>query len=125
MVRNPDPNRLKYRANAHLSRERHANLCKFDPYTSTDDFFTIRGDYDSENEQFFVFRDKSPVKPCHMRATLKAILRQLRLNASLYDTHSFRAGRATDLQNFGYDIEEIKKLGRWRSNAIYQYLKQI
>lgn len=38
-------------------------------------------------------------------------------------THSFRAGIPTMLAAAGHDDEEIKKVGRWSSNAMESYLK--
>lgn len=45
------------------------------------------------------------------------------LNKDLYDTHSFRSGCATDLSKMGIPVEDIKKIGRWRSNSVYEYFK--
>ena len=66
---------------------------------------------------------KPPVRPAHVRSILRRILKTINLNYRLYDTHSFRMGRATDLRKAGFSIEDIKELGRWRSNAVYKYLK--
>ena len=86
-------------------------------------FLFIRGGYIDEMEQFFVFSDKSPVKPCHLRTTLRSLLERINLNSILYDVHSFRNGRACDLEKFRYSLDKIKAMGRWRSNAVFKYLK--
>ena len=83
----------------------------------------IRGDYVEDDEQFFIFSDGNPVQPCHLRNMLRLLLNRLGLNSTLYDVHSFRAGRTVDLYKLGYSIEKIKVMGRWRSNAVYKYLK--
>ena len=96
----------------------------FNPYKITDEFLTIRGGYEHDNEPLYIFRDGTPVSTRNFRKLLKILLKSLNLDPSLYDTHSFRIGRATDLKKHGYSIEEIKALGRWKSNSVYKYLKQ-
>ena len=76
-----------------------------------------------ESEQFLIFRDGSEVRPHHLRDVLRVSLDNLNLDSKLYDTHSFRIGRATDLFNWGHSIDLIKHLGRWKSNAVYKYLR--
>ena len=63
------------------------------------------------------------MQPKHVRWTLKRLLRRLKLNDKLYNTHSFRIGRATDLKKTGTPVDDIKMLGRWRSNAVFKYIK--
>ena len=96
------------------------SICPFEVISF---YLEARGNYLSMQEPLFIFQDKSPVLPSHVRRILRSLLRKLNLNPKLYDTHSFRIGRATDLAKHGTDVEEIKRLGRWRSNAVYKYLK--
>ena len=86
-------------------------------------FLQIRGTYSDQKEPFFVFADKSPVKPQHMRNCLKMILKQSGFDATLYGVHSMRAGRAVDLLKLGLSVETMKKIGRWKSNAVFRYLR--
>ena len=95
----------------------------FCPFNLTRKFMSMRGNFSSDNEPFFIFRDKSPVKPCNVRTILKQSLEHLNLDQDLYDCHSLRIGRATDLLKLQYSLEEIKFCGRWRSNAVYKYLR--
>ena len=95
----------------------------FCPIRQIDNYMRIRGQYIEDSEEFFVFADKSPVCPHHVRNTLRSLLDRLQLDSMLYDVHSFRIGRTCDLEKFGYSIEKIKILGRWKSNAVYKYLK--
>ena len=74
-------------------------------------------------EPFFVFADRSPVLPNHMRGLLKLILTEANIDANNYSTHSFRAGRSCDLLEMGLSVETIKKLGCWKSNAVFTYLR--
>ena len=102
------------------NRTRTQNFC---PFEITKEYALNRGGYIQDSDQFFVFSDNSPVKPSHVRKVLKTSLKNLGLNHKLYDTHSFRIGRATDLTKMGYSIEKVKRLGRWRSNVVYKYIR--
>ena len=62
------------------------------------------------NEQFFIFSDRSPVKPNHMQNTLKNMLKIARFDPTVYSTHSFRIGRSCDLLQMGFSVETIKSL---------------
>ena len=86
-------------------------------------YVTIRGTYKANNEEFFVFADRSPVKPQQLRIMLRTLLDRLNLDSSLYDVHSLRSGRTCDLAKYGYSVDQIKAMGRWKSNAVYRYLK--
>ena len=84
----------------------------------------MRGGYDDYNEPFFIFRGKIPVLPQHARKVLKLCLRRVGLDEKLYDFHSLRAGCCVDLiKHYHYSIKEVKHIGRWKSNAIYRYIK--
>ena len=64
-----------------------------------------------------------PVTPEQVHKTLKLLLCNLGLESTLYGMHSFRIGRTTDLIKFGYSVDEVKLLGRWKSNVIYKYIR--
>ena len=114
------PQEVEIQGNANLDPSYKNYFC---PYLCTQEFLELRGDYVHVNDPLFVFTDGSPVKPYMVRRLLKYLLKKLNLNEKFYDTHSFRKGRAIDLMKAGYHIDQIKKLGRWRSNAVYNYLK--
>ena len=95
----------------------------FCPFETVIDYMAMRGPYRSVSEQFFVFKDLSPVRPDNFRTLLRTLLDRINLDSALYDVHSFRIGRTCDLAKFGYSIEQIKAMGRWKSNAVYRYLK--
>ena len=86
-------------------------------------FINIRPPIMYDEEQLFIFRDRSEVKPTHVRNLLRKILNAMTLNGNNYDIHSFRIGRATDLDKENVSIDKIKSLGRWQSNAVYKYLR--
>ena len=58
----------------------------FCPFTVTQKYARFRGNYISDSEQFFIFAGRSPVKPFHVRNTLKDILKLLNLNHKFYQT---------------------------------------
>ena len=95
----------------------------FCPFRLTHKFMNPAGGFTSDQEQFLSSATVSPVQPAHVRDTLSQLLSTLNLNPLLYNTHSLRSGRSCDLIKFGYSIEQVKKLGRWKSNAVYKYLK--
>ena len=59
-----------------------------------------------------------------MHKTLKIMLQRAGFNQLLYDTHSLRSGRRVDLVKYGISVETVKDLGRWKSNAVFIYLKE-
>ena len=73
-------------------------------------------------ENFFVFADRTSVKPNNARKILKNLINDLGLDGNNYLFHGLRGGRAVDLYQMGVSVETIKKLGRWRSSAVYNYL---
>ena len=97
----------------------------FCPFTIVREFLNARGNYDNDSEPCFVFRDKTKVKPTHVRKLLKKMLTKLNLNPHLYNTHSMRAGRCTDLvKHFGKSISEVMRAGRWRTtSSVMKYIK--
>ena len=116
------PQRIKVEGNVHLTRE-NAMKRRFCPYRYVNKFLELRGDYIHVTDNLFVFADNSPVQANQVRTVLRELLQCVGLDPNLYDTHSFRIGRATDLFKFHYSVDEIKHLGRWRSNAVYKYLR--
>ena len=93
------------------------------PFTAVRKYLHARGGYTDDSENFFIFRDRSVILPSHVRTVLKNCLQALNLDADLYNTHSFRIGRTVDLWKKNKNLEELKRIGRWSSNAVYRYLK--
>ena len=110
------PQKVKISAIPSIKSNQRRIFC---PFKIIVQYMKFRGNYKSEKEQFFIFADGSQ----HIRKFLRELLDRLNLNSSLYDVHSFRGGRTSDLAKFGYSIDRIKSMGRWRSNAVYRYLK--
>ena len=70
-----------------------------------------------------MFRDKTKVSGESARKLLRGMLDSLKIQSKYYDMHSLRIGRATDLFKYGYSVEEIKRMGRWKSNVVYKYIR--
>ena len=61
----------------------------------------------------------------NVRILLKQLIKNIHLNPDNYNTMSLRIGRASDLLKFGFSIETIKRMGRWKSNAVYRYIRYL
>ena len=96
---------------------------RFCPFKITNEYGALRGGYSSDDEQFFIFPDGSPVTSRHIRRVLRKMVKKVDLDPKLYNTHSLRIGRASDLMKMGTPLDTIKYLGRWKSNAVLRYLK--
>ena len=99
------------------------NACKWCLFAMLSNYVRIRRSAKQPSEPFFIFRDRSPVQPKHLREVLCKALQENEFNSSLYSVHSLRAGRALQLLKLGVSVETIKCLGRWKSNAVFRYLK--
>ena len=86
----------------------------FCPFNLMRHYMHVRGQYTNDEEQFFIFRDGSPVTPRHARSVLKLMIKNVGLDDKLYGMHSFRIGRTTDLAKYNVPIEEIRQMGRWK-----------
>ena len=103
----------------------HAKHSFFCPFRALRDYITLKAqDRSMPGEQnFFIFRDGVPVYPVNVWLLLCNVISRLNLDASLYNCQSLRIGHATDMMKAGIPVDTIKKLGRWKSNAIYKYLR--
>ena len=86
----------------------HRNFC---PFTLMRNYLRARGGYKNINEPLFVFRDKSPITATNARTLLKDCIETLGLDRNVYDMHSLRIGRTSDLIKFHYSIDEVKRMG--------------
>ena len=107
-----------------IQRHQHSKyLNNSNPFYILQQFLAIRPPSQNESEQFCVFTDNSPVSPDNLRSTLKLMLTRVGLDSSLYNIHSLRIGRTGNLMDLGLSVKTIKKLGRWKSNAVFAYLR--
>ena len=115
------PQKIKITANRDNSFYAHRSFC---PFKLLRAYLLMRGSYRSDREALFIFRDGNPILPEHARKLLRLAIDNLGLECANYDMHSLRIGRTSDLSKFNYSIEEVKRMGRWKSNAIYKYIRQ-
>ena len=105
-----------------LEQTTHCESDVFCPFQMLKQFISMCGQYVTDEEPFFIFRDHSPVLPSHFRWVLKKCITLIGLDPKLYCLHGMHAGRASDLLHMGVSVETIKKLGRWCSSSVYTYL---
>ena len=117
--RNCWPQKIKITAN----NESEIGSKVFCPFQAVRSYVSLRGGFKVDDERFFIFRDGSTVLPSQAREVLRTCLNNLGLQGVLYNTHSFWAGRCVDLRRAGADLDLLKRLGRWRSNAVFRYLR--
>ena len=72
---------------------------------------------------FFSHANGTPLTQSQFSAVLAKAVRVLRLPTGIYTSHAFRIGRATDLASKGISSDAIKKLGRWKSDAVDGYIR--
>ena len=105
------------------SRRSCSDTSAYCPFKIIKGYLEVRPPSKRDDEQFFVFRNGSPVLPANVRLVLVMAITAAKLNHSNYSFHCFRAGRSCDLLDLGLSVETIKKLGRWKSNAVFNYLR--
>ena len=107
-----------------ISAKNNSNInTVFCPFETVRLFMKLRGSYEDEDENLFIFKDKRNVTAPQVRTVLRTCLDNVGLQSELYDCHSFRIGKASSMWDENYTLEQIKRAGRWRSNAIYRYLR--
>ena len=116
------PQKIKITSNRAEKTGKYVNR-HFCPFMILSQFIELRGNYMADTEPFFVFRDKQAVKPAQANMVLKNMVSNLGLDKKFYSMNSFRIGRTSDLIKFGYPIDEVQRLGRWRSNAVFKYIR--
>ena len=93
------------------------NAC---PVNAVRKFVSYRGVQDGPLFRHF---DGNPLTSYQFSAMLKRSLQFLRVADSNLTSHSFRIGMATACSIEGVTDEQIKKLGRWKSNVFLRYIR--
>lgn len=94
------------------------------PVKILEEYVAHRGRKSEYPEQpFFMHRNGDPITQEQFRTNLKYILFTLGLPSSLYGSHSFRIGKATDQKLAGKSILKIKEEGRWATSTVYKYIR--
>ena len=92
------------------------------PYQILRDYAAMWGSFRHDSDPFFILSDKTPVTHYQINNSLKTLLSETGFDSSLYSSHSLQIRRTSDLAKLGLSVVTIKKIGRWRSNAVYRYL---
>ncbi|XP_060563854.1 uncharacterized protein LOC132723195 [Ruditapes philippinarum] len=72
---------------------------------------------------FFLNESGTPVTTKQFNKILKKCICKIGCDPKFYTSHSFRIGAATLAHSKKYSDSQIRKLGRWRSNAFQSYLR--
>ena len=76
----------------------------------------------NKNGPFFISENGLSITRPQLVKVLKSQLTHLNYDATLYNTHSFWIGRASDMATEGYSENQIAMVGRWNSDAYKRYL---
>ena len=114
-ITGPDSPDIRYGADI-----KNQDIC---PFQMISTYLQICKKWDNLNEQFFTFSDRPPVTAANLCSVLYKSLMIAGLDTNMYGSHGFCAGPAVDMLTIlNLDICTIRKIGRWRSNAIFKYL---
>ena len=83
-------------------------------------FLALRGNAPGP---LFCHKSGKPFTRAFILKKLKETLSNIGLDKNSYNTHSFRAGKTTDLFEKGASQEQIARIGRWKTTAYKQYIK--
>ncbi len=71
----------------------------------------------------FCHSDKKHLTADYLRSMISKVITDLHLSPTVYNTHSFRIGKATDMHRDGYTDSQIMMAGRWSSSTYKKYIK--
>ena len=94
--------------------------CKICPVQAILQYLSARG---AVPGPLFLSEDQKPLTRTMFSSAVSNLLEELGLQASLYNTHSFRIGGATSAKDAGIPDVYVKKLGRWNSDVYQQYIR--
>ena len=77
----------------------------------------------SSNRSLFMLNKNQVLSEGKVRKYLREVCIRINLNSTRYLPQSFRIGGATNLLENGVSVDEIKLIGRWKSNAVERYLR--
>ena len=105
------------------NQKQKCQITHYCPFELLQQFLCCCGTCRHPKEPFFVFSDNSQIQPQQLRTVLHHLLNNLSFNDRAYSFNGFHIGRASNLLEMGVSIETIKKLGHWKSNTVYSYLR--
>ena len=100
-----------------LQPQKQTNYC---PVVALRQYIKVRGQ--SIGPLFKDAQNKPVTRHCLLKH-LRSSLELAGFDPKLFNTHSFRSGRATQLAADNVNDKTIKETGRWKSNAYLQYIR--
>jgi hypothetical protein len=92
----------------------------FCPVASLHDYLSVRGESPGP---LFLCSSNLPVSRHQFNTVLFQSLSYNGFDTSRYKSHSFRIGSATKASSRGYSDSQIRRMGRWKSDAFKTYLR--
>ena len=94
-------------------------------YCSLQAYLQLRacGGYPSSNTALFLFASGKPVSKLHVTNYIKSLVASLGWKPENFASHSLRVGLASTAGSLGFENWQIKKLGRWNSEAFNRYVR--
>ena len=93
---------------------------KFCPVLALKNYLRMRG---TLPVPLFLNSDKSPVTRSKFGKVLKDVAQLAGFDQKRIKSHSFRIGAATTAAGLGFSEDQIKRMGRWRSEAVQKYIR--
>ena len=90
-----------------LQTVQYVRSCFLCPFQTSREYLALRGNYTSDDDPFFIFKGNIPVRATNVRQVLFRTLQNINLNHKLYNTQSFRIGRASDMMKYGASVDQI------------------
>ena len=89
------------------------------PVLALKNFITLRG---STPGPLFT-KNKLPITRSQFNIVLNKVTKRSGLDTKRIKSHSFRIGAATTAAGLGFSEDQIKRMGRWRSDAVKSYIR--
>ena len=100
-----------------LPEQKDRVICPLDALRK---YISLRG---NSHGPLFCFQNMHPVSRNYFVNKLNIALSYCGLSHNSYKSHSFRIGAASYYASTGLSDEQIRLLGRWRSNAFRRYIR--
>ncbi len=94
--------------------------CKICPVRNVEKFLVHRPDFSGP---FFCHYGGKPMTRYQFTAVLLKVLSNIGVDTNVYKSHSFRIGAASFFHSQGLSEDQIKIMGRWRSEAFQTYIR--
>ena len=100
----------------HTVQTQHKQFC---PVLALNQYLEMRG----KSQGFLFILHGRPIARNAFSSLFKQLLSIAGESASLYKAHSFRIGAASYWAALGFSDTQIRRLGRWHSNAGWGYIR--